>query len=56
MTTLISFLGKQQGGYKSTTYEFFDNTTMPNQKYMGLALYEKIKPDRLMLMGTSGSM
>lgn len=56
MTTLVSFLGKQFGGYKSATYQFSDGTLMENQKYMGLTLYEKIKPQKLILLGTSGSM
>lgn len=56
MTTLVSFLGKQIGGYMSSTYEFSDGTLMENQKYMGLALVEKIKPRKLILLGTSGSM
>lgn len=56
MTTLISFLGKQTNGYNLTSYKFADGTLMQNQKYMGLALYEKIKPQRLILLGTSGSM
>ncbi|WP_374690952.1 TIGR02221 family CRISPR-associated protein [Accumulibacter sp.] len=60
MTTLISFLGKgrldaQRTGYQETTYRFSADfaRTVP---YFGLALREYLKPQRLILVGTSGSM
>lgn len=56
MTTLISFLGKQSKGYNTISYQFSDGEIINNQKYMGLTLYEKIKPKRMILLGTSGSM
>ncbi len=62
-TTLISFLGKGRNprtGYQSATYRFdkdsgFDSCsdTVP---FFGLALAKQIKPDRLVLVGTAGSM
>ena len=56
MTTLISFLGKQNKGYNTASYQFSDGEIMSNQKYMGLTLYEKLKPSRMILLGTAGSM
>jgi len=60
MTTLISFLGKgrrddQRIGYQETTYRFSADfaRTVP---YFGLALREYLKPQRLILVGTSGRM
>ncbi len=60
MTTLISFLGKgrlddQRTGYQETTYRFTADfaRTVP---YFGLALADYLKPQRLILVGTSGSM
>lgn len=55
MTTLISFLGKQQKGYKSANYRF-DEGFVRNVPFFGMALAEYLKPDRLILLGTSGSM
>lgn len=58
MTTLISFLGKGQDGrgYRDANYQFDDNQYFEKQKYIGLALAEKIKPSKIILLGTSGSM
>ncbi len=61
MTTLISFLGKQQTGvdkpegYRTATYRFDDgfSRTLP---FFGMALTEYLRPDRLILAGTAGSM
>ncbi len=58
-TTLISFLGKgrtdPKTGYRTATYRFDDGfaKTVP---FFGLALAEYLQPDRLILVGTSGSM
>lgn len=58
-TTLVSFLGKgradPQTGYRTATYRFDEGfaRTVP---FFGLALTEYLKPDRLVLVGTSGSM
>lgn len=58
MTTLISFLGRGQNnrGYNTTHYQFEDGFLCENQKYAGLALLQKIKPSKLILLGTSSSM
>ena len=58
MTTLISFLGKGQNGlgYRDTNYHFFDEDLYENQKYIGIALADKINPSKIILLGTSGSM
>lgn len=59
MTTLISFLGKgvadKNTGYRTATYRFAPDfaRTVP---YFGLALTEYLKPERLVLVGTAGSM
>lgn len=59
MRTLISFLGKStlnpDSGYRKASYRFDENTirTVP---YFGMGLLEYLKPDRLILIGTSGSM
>ena len=57
MTTLISFLGKgkeQGGSYRTASYRFDDQIrTVP---FFGMALTEYLKPNRLILVGTSGSM
>jgi CRISPR-associated Csx2 family protein len=58
MTTLISFLGKGQDGrgYRPASYRFEDGDISEGQKYLGITLTEKIKPTRVILLGTSGSM
>ncbi|MDR1709949.1 MAG: TIGR02221 family CRISPR-associated protein [Candidatus Accumulibacter sp.] len=57
MTTLISFLGKGKekgGAYRTANYRFEDKTrTVP---FFGMALAEYLQPERLILIGTSGSM
>jgi CRISPR-associated Csx2 family protein len=55
MTTLIGFLGKQQKGYRTATYRF-DAGFSREVPFFGMALAEFLKPDRLILLGTSGSM
>ncbi|HRF74088.1 MAG TPA: TIGR02221 family CRISPR-associated protein [Accumulibacter sp.] len=59
MNTLISFLGKgqpdQQTGYRTANYRF-DAGFSRAVPFFGLALTEYLKPDRLVLVGTAGSM
>lgn len=59
MTTLISFLGKGKDdintGYRNGKYDF-GNGSIHCVPYFGLALHEHLKPDRLILVGTAGSM
>jgi CRISPR-associated Csx2 family protein len=57
--TLVSFLGRSRSaagtGYRTATYRFADGQehTTP---FFGLALKTVLGPDRLVLLGTSGSM
>ncbi|QXP83810.1 TIGR02221 family CRISPR-associated protein [Methylococcus sp. Mc7] len=57
--TLISFLGKGRldpnTGYQTATYRFEDGSQRTSP-YFGLALTEYLRPDRLVILGTSGSM
>ena len=60
MTTLISFLGKgrrddRRTGYQETTYRLTADFVR-RVPYVGLALTEYLAPQRLILVGTSGSM
>lgn len=59
MTTLISFLGKSQAsstsGYRNARYRF-DAGFVREVPYFGLALTDYLHPDRLILLGTAGSM
>lgn len=59
MTTLISFLGKSradtQTGYRTARYRF-DSGFVRDVSFFGMALVEYLKPERLVLVGTTGSM
>ncbi|CAK0766150.1 TIGR02221 family CRISPR-associated protein [Gammaproteobacteria bacterium] len=59
MALQVSFLGKSQihsqTGYRTVRYEFEDGETVETP-FFGLALARKTRPDRLILLGTSGSM
>lgn len=58
MTTLISFLGKgryEKGGYRTANYRFGPDFSR-EVPFFGMALAEYLKPQRLILVGTSGSM
>lgn len=58
MTTLISFLGKgryEKDGYRTAKYRF-DGAFAREVPFFGVALDDYLKPDRLILVGTSGSM
>lgn len=59
MTTLISFLGKgradAKSGYRTATYHFGDGI-LKTVNFFGLALQEYLQPQRLILVGTAGSM
>ncbi len=57
--TLISFLGRakldQKTGYKTANYRFADGRT-ETTPFFGLALCAQLKPTRMLLLGTPGSM
>lgn len=58
-TTLFSFLGrvpKDQNGYRTTRYDFGDGVLTGPVAFLGRPLTERISPNRLVIMGTSGSM
>jgi CRISPR-associated Csx2 family protein len=59
MTTLVSFLGKgranAQTGYRTARYRF-DAGCVVESPFFGLALTDYLKPERLVLVGTRGSM
>jgi CRISPR-associated Csx2 family protein len=57
MTTLISFLGTgdRKKGYQKTTY-LFDESIEITTQYIGLALIERTQPERMIILGTTGSM
>lgn len=59
INTLISFLGKgkadPQTGYRTATYRF-DAGFSRRVPFFGMALTEYLQPDRLVLVGTAGSM
>ena len=58
MHTLVTLLGaprfKENGGYEETTYLFEDGSESKTA-YVGLALKEKVKPDQIVVLGTTGS-
>ena len=59
MNTLVTFLGRprksKDGGYDEATYRFPDGVDRKSA-YFGLALAEHLSPDRVVLLGTPGSM
>lgn len=58
-TTLFSFLGrvpKDENAYRTTRYDFGDGALTEPVAYFGWPLTKRINPNRLVIMGTSGSM
>ena len=57
--TLVTFLGRTQrtdsGGYRQAIYRFPDGFER-RSAYLGLTLTEYLKPDRVVILGTPGSM
>jgi CRISPR-associated Csx2 family protein len=57
--TLVSFLGRarqdRSTGYRTATYRFADGTERTTP-FFGLALAQALRPERLVLLGTAGSM
>jgi CRISPR-associated Csx2 family protein len=60
ITTLITFLGRvpksEQGTYRKTRYDFGDGKPQDEVAFFGWALAERLRPKRLVILGTSGSM
>ncbi|NCA70631.1 MAG: TIGR02221 family CRISPR-associated protein [Sphingobacteriia bacterium] len=58
-STMVSFLGRAQQdpqtGYKLANYRFPDGS-LRTTPFFGLALLDEVQPERLVLLGTSGSM
>lgn len=59
MSTLISFLGKSQlhpsTGYRTATYQIAEGV-QARVPFLGMALARHLRPSRLVLLGTRGSM
>jgi len=59
MTTLVTFLGrvpKNQGGYRKTPYTFPDGERTEPVAFLGWPLQRRLAADRLVILGTPGSM
>lgn len=59
MDTLITFLGrvpKTQTGYRTTRYRFDDGYNTDATAFFGWGLGERLKPERIVILGTAGSM
>lgn len=57
--TLITFLGripKSESGYRTTRYDFGDGIEQHPVAFFGWPLAERVRPDRLVILGTAGSM
>ncbi|PYV45093.1 MAG: hypothetical protein DMG06_03735 [Acidobacteria bacterium] len=58
-TTLLTFLGrvpKTESGYRKTSYDFGDGSRSEPVAFFGWPLQKRIAADRLVIMGTAGSM
>lgn len=59
MKTLITFLGRvprTENGYRTTRYQFPDGPHDRPLAFLGWALHERIRPERLVVLGTDASM
>ncbi|RMG33226.1 MAG: TIGR02221 family CRISPR-associated protein [Gammaproteobacteria bacterium] len=58
--TLITFLGRTPkeagGGYRTTCYDFGDGGDCEPLAFFGWALQRRLRPERLVILGTAGSM
>jgi len=52
---LVTLLGKVFNNYRSANYNFGDDN-IRTSRFFGLSLCEQIKPDKLIVLGTTGSM
>ena len=58
-STLITFLGRppeKEGAYRKTRYDFGDGTVTKPIAFFGWTLGERLRPDRIVILGTAGSM
>lgn len=58
-TTLITILGrtpKDANGYRPTKYHFDDGNQTQSLAFFGWALQQRLHPQRMLILGTSGSM
>ena len=58
-SVLTSFLGRaprEEGRYRTTRYDFGDGSPVREYAFFGWALQERIQPQRLIILGTAGSM
>src|SRR2546426_12612613 len=58
-TTLLTFLGrapKSENGYRKTSYDFGDGSRSEPVAFFGWPLQSRIAAERLVIMGTAGSM
>ncbi|MBK1645227.1 TIGR02221 family CRISPR-associated protein [Thiocapsa imhoffii] len=56
---LLTFLGrvqKEQGSYRTTVYDFGDGPQEAPTAFFGWPLQRRLQPDRLVILGTAGSM
>jgi CRISPR-associated Csx2 family protein len=57
---LMTFLGRvpktERAGYRTTHYDFGDGTDEPPTAFFGWSLQRRLRPDRLVILGTAGSM
>lgn len=56
---LLTFLGrvpKTESGYRPTRYDFGDGNDEPPTAFFGWSLQRRLRPDRLVILGTAGSM
>ena len=57
--TLVTFLGrspKEEGAYRATCYEFAEGDDCEPLAFFGWALQNRLQPERLVILGTRGSM
>ncbi|GAB4119803.1 MAG: TIGR02221 family CRISPR-associated protein [Sideroxydans sp.] len=59
MDTLITFLGRAprtEAGYRTTRYRFADGSESAPVAFFGWALRECLRPEKMVVLGTAGSM
>lgn len=58
--TLITFLGRvpkaERGRYRTTRYDFGEGSATEPLAFFGWALQRRLRPDRMVVLGTTGSM